>query len=165
MKIWAGILLVAMVSACGYRPLYAAFPEGKGKIAIPLIINNTAKAGLVGPFTQALREQTALTGIRVVKAGAPRLIAIIVDVTVRPGQLAREGKNLYPLDKIQTISVVARIEAEDGRVIVPEQRFTHGGRSLAGETAQTEVALEADRRIGILDDIAEMIVSYMFVRI
>ena len=166
MRYWinAASLLIAAVlgTACGYRPMVAAFPEGNGAIAIPLVGNTTPIVDLVGPMTRSLRIHAATAGLTVKGAGAPKLVATIVSVTSAPGQLTREGDTLYPLDKLQTISVVAHIEDRDGRILVEEQRFTHAGRSLAGNTVETELALEADRRYGILDDIAAMIVEYMF---
>jgi hypothetical protein len=154
--------VAAQTSGCGYRPLSARFKEGKDAIVIPLVGNETAHAGLIAPLTKALRLKTQAAGIRVASSGSPRLVATIVAVTSGPGMLAREGTDLYPVDKIQTIEVRAHVEGVDGSIVVPVRVFKARGRSLAGNNTQSEVILEANRRIGILDDIAEMIVAYLF---
>ena len=164
---WTGAVLVvgcALVTSCGYRPLVAEFPEGNGAVVIPTAGNHTPYAGLAGPLTDALRTRAKISGIRVAAKGAPKLIVTIASVTSRAGSIGVDGNRLYPIDKVQTIKVVAFVEGSNGRVLVSEESFEAHGRSPAGDSVRTEAAMEASRRGGILDEIAEMIVSYMFYR-
>ena len=162
-----GLLLLCgvVIAGCGYRPLVATFPEGGGKIRIPIVENRTSYAGLGATLTNALRHRTSAAGIRVVTSKeAPSLRVTITRVDASGGMMARDGKETYFLDTIQTIGVAAEITGPGGRSLVSEKRFEQGGRSLSDVDVVTRQMLAESRRRRILDELSTQIVEYMFYR-
>lgn len=156
---WTGL-------SCGYRPLTGSLPSGLRAMVIPSVQNHTAYSNLTAPLTAALRRKAMESGIQVEARGekAGRLNVTVVAVNGEAGMLRAEGKNLVPIDKIWRIDVEAELVDADGAVLVQKQRFSASGRAFVVSDPVSEEALAAERRAAMMDDIADGIVSYMFLR-
>jgi len=152
--------------SCGYRPLVGTVPGGGRDVVIPTAENNTAYVELSGPLTAALRRSSARYGLTVAASdsNAARLRAVVVAVNGEPGMLKVEGKSLVPLDKVWRIDVDAELFGADGAVLVPKKRFSAEGRAFLVSTPDAEEALGQERRAALVDEIADAIVSFVFVR-
>jgi hypothetical protein len=154
-----------LLLSCGYKPLNGTQPNGMIAVVIPTVQDRTAYAGSATPLTSALRRKTAEFGLDVESSGASaaRLIVAIVNINNQAGQLKVDDRRLLPMDTIWRIEVEARLEDAAGNIIIPEQSFVASGRALVQGSPDLEEARAKDRRTALFDDLAEMIVSYMFI--
>ena len=162
----AALLAAFFCVACGYKPVTAQLPQGVNAIAVPVAENRTAYDDLSVPLTSTLRRTAARAGISVITKGARAAVlrVSVVSVQGEAGMLQKEGNHLLALDRIWRIEADASLEGRDGTVIIPQQRFTVSGRSLALSSSSSEEALAAERRATLLDDLAAAIVRDFFER-
>ena len=135
-------------------------------VVIPTAENNTAYVEVSGPLTAALRRTSARYGLKVAVSDskAARLRAVVVAVNGEPGMLKAEGKTLVPLEKIWRVDVEAELLGADGAVLIPKKRFSAEGRAFVVSSPDAEEALGQERRAALMDEIADAIVSFVFVR-
>ena len=124
----------------------------------------TPFSGLAAPLTSSIRRQTALLGLNVVESGlnAPKVTATIVSATQRPGMLTIENQHVVPVDSILSLSVEVGLVDAAGESLIESQMLEVKGRAISGNSPLDEESLAQRRREGLLDDMAEMIVSYLF---
>jgi hypothetical protein len=160
----ATVAALVVLASCGYAPVKSRLPDGAEAVHIPLVGNETAFPDIAGALTKALRIRTQESGLRVVarSGGVHRLRATIVAVNGAPGMLTADGDRLKPLDTIWQVTVEARLEDADGRVVKGPERFEAAGRAYSGPNPVSEEAIGHERRLALEDDIANMIVRYMF---
>lgn len=158
-------IVLLVITGCGYRPLLATFPEGDGAIHIPMVDNRTSYIDLGGILTSELRHQASAVGIRVVSSTkAPSLVVTITRVHEQGGMMARDGKEIYFVDTIHSITAEARIIRKNGTVLLPVKQFELAGRSISDVDVAARTALAHTRRGRILEELATQIVEYMFYR-
>ncbi len=154
-----------LLLSCGYKPVNTTASADNGAVVIPTVLNHTAFSAATSPLTASLRRRAAEHGIRV-ESSDPRATILkteIVAVHSDAGMLKADDKRLYPLDSILRIEVTAHLEDASGKVIVPKERFKAQGRSLVHGSPDLEETRSQERRTSLLDDLADMIVSYFFI--
>jgi hypothetical protein len=161
----AALACMMIPLSCGYKPMNGTLPKGTVAVVISVVENQTAFSSAAAPLTTALRRKAAEAGVNVESSGAraARLIVTIVKIDNEAGMLKADDKQLIPLDTIWRIEVEAQLEDAAGNIIVARQSFVASGRSLVQGSPDLEEARATDRRAAILEDIADMIVSYMFI--
>jgi hypothetical protein len=161
------VILAAVLSvtaSCGYRPLVGRLPDGSQSIYIPVVENKTPFRGIGPALTEALRIKTEKSGLRVVAGsqGAYRLRVTILEVNDEPGQLEASGGHLGRIDTIWYVRVEAVLENRSGRPVRGPRVFEAGGRSFSGANPTAEASLGHARQMAIQDDVADLIVEYLF---
>ena len=164
LKLLGAVSLCLFASHCGYRPLKGSVPGGGRDIHVPLVKNRTPYPGLVAPLTSAIRRQSAASGLHVVRTrqDVPRIEATIVAVAQRPGMLRAEAGHLLPVDTIWSISVEATLVDANGQIAVGPELIEIKGRAYSGTTVQSEESMGQHRREALMDDVADAIVTFMF---
>ena len=159
-------LFLVLLCGCGYRPLSASMPDGVASVVVPTAGNRTAYAGLAAPLTAEVRRKAAEAGvsIRASDARAARLEMTVVSVNGQPGMLRVDENQLVPVDQVWRIDVEAVLLDADGEILVPKTRLTASGRAFVVSNTASEEALGRERRAALMDDIAEAVVQYVFVR-
>ncbi len=159
--LWGFVLIF---SACGYRPVTGRLPDGSGSVHIPLVENRTAFPCVASALTEALRTKTRQSGLRVTPGAAKayRLRVRIVNVGSTPGMLRVANGHLDPLEQVWLIRAEATLEDPSGRAVRGPKAFEAGGRSLASGNPSADEALGHRRRLALQEDLAELIVDFMF---
>jgi hypothetical protein len=157
------MFVLAASASCGYTPQSGTLPGGGNEIRVPIAKNKTAYPGLAGPFTAALRQRLARSGIRVVSEGdAPRLEVIIVDVNTRPGMLTARKDRLSPVDSIESIVAEYKLTDAAGVSLVEPDRIEVSGRAYSGGSPLAEESLGQRRRQALRDALADDIALRLF---
>lgn len=155
---------IFLAGACGYRPVQSRLPDGAARVCIPLVENRTAIPGVAAALTHSLRLETQGSGLDVAASeqGVHRLRVVIVDAQKTPGMVEVRGGHLNPVENIWTIRADATLEDPAGKPIRGPRRFEVGGRSYAGGNIASDEALGESRRLDLQNEMAALIVEYMF---